>query len=198
MLATQIGLRWHRSLNGIFEVCQLAAYAAKKLKSKEKKLLMERLGMKKSYFSKLVKIGSDKRLQLSNVLPALLPNVTFLYTVTGWTDEEIALFVRRKNSGKPITAAQSQEHKSWCGVSSRRIPVAANRVILFGSEMTAELACEVDAILNELERKYPLQVDSRSHPSFDRTYTIVEDFPRTPAPLDLLKNPQPAIIDAID
>lgn len=73
LFVAQIGVRWQKTVKGVFEVAQLAAHAAVVLKPKEKKRLMGRLHMKKSYFSKLVRIGLDMGLKDPEVFQLLRP-----------------------------------------------------------------------------------------------------------------------------
>jgi hypothetical protein len=188
LLAGQICLRWHRSMSGIIEACRLAAHADATLKAKEKKVLMGRLGIKKSYFSKLVKIGRDKRLQRKKVLQSLKPNVTQMYAMTRWADEDIVDYVK---SERPLAsnASKSPGQNSTKLVRdympSNPVARAIHRAIEFGA-ITADQVRAVDAILNDMERKYPIYVLSCSDESavFNARYTLIEDFPRCPAPLD--------------
>jgi hypothetical protein len=102
MLAKQIGLRWHRTLEGIFETARIVAHADATLKSPDKKLLMQQLNMKKSYFSKLARIGRDERIQRSNVIKALLPNISVMYAMTYWTDERLRNMLHVKANQQPL------------------------------------------------------------------------------------------------
>jgi len=192
MLAKQIGLRWHRTLEGIFETARIVAHADATLKSPDKKLLMQQLNMKKSYFSKLARIGRDERIQRSNVIKALLPNISVMYAMTYWTDEKVAEYVARES--KPTTSSK-KENSLQLELSTKRIPRAADRVLTFLNNMTVEQAREIDEVLNQLEGKYPLQVDSYSGKFYGRVFALVDDFPRFPSPLDSI-DPDLALLPA--
>jgi len=180
MLARQIGLRWHRSLKGIFEAARIAAHADATLKPADKKTLMQQIDMKKSYFSKLVQIGRDKRLHDPEVRKALTPNVSYIYKMTLASDEDIAHVVA---CATKLDYEQKEKLPPF-GLTSRQIPRGANRIITFLSTMTTEIARKFDADLNRLEKKYPIQVDSFSGDHIPSTYVLVRRFPRFPRPLD--------------
>jgi len=183
----QINVRWQKSVRGIIEAGQLAYHAHLTLKSKDKKLLMDRLQFKKSYFSKLVQIGRDKRLQREEVFCALPANITFIYSITHWTDEDIATRIKFGKFARPAMPRSATNNKESALLfrHSKRVPVAADRVVQFDDQITPEQIREVDAILYELENRFPVSVGSCSDSwSTNLRFWLLTRFPRDPAPLD--------------
>jgi hypothetical protein len=145
---------------------------------------MERLGMKKSFFSKLAKIGRDKRLVREEVYRALPPNITLIYGLTSWTDEDIAGYIKLGKFSRPAMPRSSTNNKDTITLFARsnRIPVAADRVIQFEDNVTPEQIRAVDAMLYELEGRFPVSVGSVSDSwSSDRRFVLLDRFPRDPA-----------------
>src|SRR5713226_284073 len=69
--ARRISENWQKWTDSIFEVARLCAEANQQLQPHEKRDLLESLPFSRATFSKLVKIGSDKRLQKPSIRKAL-------------------------------------------------------------------------------------------------------------------------------
>src|SRR5262249_44950330 len=123
-------------------------------------------------------------------------NVTLIYSMTSWMDEDIADYVKSGTvvSFKTVIEQNPRRKKDSkfpeYTILSRPIAREADRIIVFGG-ITTQQAHEVDAILNELERNYPVSVRSWSHTeAYSPHYSLNSDFPRYPAPLDFVGPPE--------
>ena len=80
---------WFRSLDSIFEVCQLCAEADENLDGAERQAMVASLPFDRTQFVKLAKIGCTLRLRDPKILPLLPPHHTILYELAGLNDEEL-------------------------------------------------------------------------------------------------------------
>ena len=86
--AANISVAWHRTVNAVMTTAQFCAQADSRLTSQEKKELIGKLPFGEETFSKLVRIGSDARLQRPEIQELLPPRYTIIYLITTLGPEE--------------------------------------------------------------------------------------------------------------
>jgi hypothetical protein len=94
--AVNISDAWHRTVDAVMTAAQRCAQADARLTPQQKKELIDKLPFGEETFSKLVRIGSDARLQRPEIQELLPPRYTIIYLITTLGLEEFEEAVQAK------------------------------------------------------------------------------------------------------
>jgi hypothetical protein len=92
--AKAINSSWRKTTDSVLETAKLCAEADKNLPPDQKNKLFDHLDFTKATFSKLVKIGSQPRLQTDAVRSLLPPNYTIVYEVAKLRESDLQVAIK--------------------------------------------------------------------------------------------------------
>lgn len=128
---SQIADSWRRCLLVTMEVAHLCAEANARLTATQKSELIAHLPFRRATFSKLVQIGTDKRLDTPEILRLLPPHYTTMYAVALLKDDELKQAVADKVLHPDLKRDELQRwRKSHRGLKSSDSAIASSQTAL--------------------------------------------------------------------
>jgi hypothetical protein len=158
---SRIPSNWRKTATGILTVARLCAQTSAKaeLGRKRKKELLRKLAISEASFSKLARIGNDRRLQRRSVQNYLPPHFSIIYAISQLDDQLLEAAIKNKlispgvtrerienwnagAAGQP-TKPQSQNLAYYAAI---HLPLAVdNKTLVLAENFLAALEADADA-----------------------------------------------------
>ncbi|MGE5265739.1 MAG: hypothetical protein ACM3L9_00075 [Deltaproteobacteria bacterium] len=151
--AKQINTCWRKTTDSVLETAALCSEAAKTLADDDKKALVKKLDFSPAAFSKLVKIGERKELQINPIKTRLPPNYSIVYERAKLDNDDLK---RAATDGIVRRGMSRVSLKQWIGGGRSK---ADEQDVVFGAlrisvDYDARKKIQLEAELEKLKAKF--------------------------------------------